>query len=66
MEKLSIGDKVQVIYCHDEVCVGKIGKIVYFRSGHKPYIRQREPYFDIEFEDGTALRDLKDWQLRKL
>ena len=68
MEKLSLGDKVQVIHCHDQICVGKFGKIVNIEGAHRPDIHtfQHEPHYDIELDDGTILRDIKDWQLKKL
>ena len=74
MSKLSIGDRIEIIYHSEAQHIGEKGKVMYIggslTSSTQPVEEklsgfQREVRYSVKLDDGTIINNLREIQLRK-
>jgi hypothetical protein len=75
MEKLVVGDRVEVVRHSEPKHIGERGTVIHVGTGIKPTTRaigeklpkkETEPRYNMALDDGGDLHDLRAQQMRKL
>jgi hypothetical protein len=75
VEKLVLGDRVEVIRHSEPKHIGERGTVIHVGTGIKPTTgaivgkhpkKETEPRYNMALDDGGDLRDLREQQMRKL